>query len=153
MQHSIINYRSPCYTLPPHAYSITVSLCLLTTFSHSPSSLHPKSCCWQTPICSLNLWVQFFSDIIYQVGSCSLYLSLRLSKGVRVLSCFSGVWLFETPRTVAHQVPLSIEFSRQEYWSGLPFPPSGDLPDPGIKSASLRSPALAGRFFTPRTTW
>ena len=130
--------------------------CKFVSFDHLhsfPSSLHPKSCCWQTPICSLNLWVQFFSDIIYQVGSYSLYLSLRLSKCVRVISCFSGVWLFETPRTVAHQVPLSIEFSRQEYWSGLPFPPSGDLPDPGIKSASLRSPALAGRFFTPRTTW
>ena len=64
---------------------------------------------------------------------------------------FIGVWslshvrLFETPWTVAHQVPLSMEFSRQEYWSGFPFPPSGDLPDPGIKPAS---PALAGGFFT-----
>ena len=44
-----------------------------------------------------------------------------------------------TPWTVAHQAPLSMEFSRQEYWSGLPFPSPGDLPDPGIKS---RSPAL-----------
>ena len=49
-----------------------------------------------------------------------------------------------TPWTVACQAPLSIGFSWQEYWSGLPFPPPGDLPDPGIK---LRSPALAGRFF------
>ena len=50
-----------------------------------------------------------------------------------------------TPWTVARQVPLSIEFSRQEYWSGLPFPPPRDLPKPEIE---LASPALAGRFFT-----
>ena len=50
-----------------------------------------------------------------------------------------------TPGTVAHQAPLSMGFSRQEYWSGLPFPPPGHLPDPGIEPAS---PALAGGFFT-----
>ena len=55
---------------------------------------------------------------------------------------------FATPWTVARQAPLSVEFSRQEYWSGLPFPPPGDLPNPGIKAASLVSPALAGGFFT-----
>ena len=60
----------------------------------------------------------------------------------------SRVRLFETPWTAAHQAPLSVEFSRQEYWSGLPFPTPGDLPDPEIKLASLASPALAGRFFT-----
>ena len=48
----------------------------------------------------------------------------------------------------ACQAPLSLEFSRQEYWSGLPFPTPGDLPNPGIKPASLASPALAGGFFT-----
>ena len=53
-----------------------------------------------------------------------------------------------TPWTVAHQAPLSMEFSRQEYWSGVPFPPPGGLPNPGIKPVSLASPALAGRFFT-----
>ena len=50
-----------------------------------------------------------------------------------------------TPRTVAHQAPLSMGFSRQEHWSGLPFPTPGDLPSPGVESASL---ALASRFFT-----
>ena len=50
--------------------------------------------------------------------------------------------------TVAHQAPLSVGFSRQESWSGLPFPPPADLPDPGIKPTSLASPALAGRFVT-----
>ena len=49
---------------------------------------------------------------------------------------------------VAHQVPLSMEFSRQEYWSGLQFPPPGDLPYPGIKLMSPVAPALVGRFFT-----
>ena len=55
--------------------------------------------------------------------------------------------------TVDPQAPLSLGFSRQEYWSGLPCPPPGDLPDPGIESASLMSPALAGEFFTTSTTW
>ena len=53
-----------------------------------------------------------------------------------------------TPWTVAPQAPLSMGFSRQEYWSGVPFPPPGDLPDPGIKSLYLASPVLAGGFFT-----
>ena len=53
-----------------------------------------------------------------------------------------------TPWTVAPQAPLSMEFSRQEYWSGLPFSFSGGLPHPGIKHTSPVSPALAGRFFT-----
>ncbi|ELR59872.1 hypothetical protein M91_19863, partial [Bos mutus] len=47
-----------------------------------------------------------------------------------------------------HQAPLSMGFSRQEYWSGLPYPPPGDLPNPRIKPMSLMSPALAGGFFT-----
>ena len=54
-------------------------------------------------------------------------------------------WLFVTPWTVAHQAPLSMGFSRQEYWSGLSLPPSGELPGPGIKPTS---PMLAGGFFT-----
>ena len=51
----------------------------------------------------------------------------------------SLVWLFATPWTIAYQGPLSMGFSRQEYWSGLPFPSPGDLPNPGIES---RSPTL-----------
>ena len=58
---------------------------------------------------------------------------------VHLLSCFSCVQVFVTPWTIACQVPLSMEFSRQEYWSGWPFPSPGDLPDPGIKT---RAPAL-----------
>ena len=61
---------------------------------------------------------------------------------------FSGVRLFATPWTVTHQAPPSLEFSRQEYWSGLPFPTPGDLPDLGIEPTSLVSPTLASGFFT-----
>ena len=52
------------------------------------------------------------------------------------LSCFSRIQLFVTPWTAACQAPLSMGFSRQEYWNGLPFPPPGDLPDPGIERVS-----------------
>ena len=60
----------------------------------------------------------------------------------------SHVRLFATPWTVASQAPLSMGFSRQEYWSELPFPSPGDLPDPEIKPVTPVSPALVGRFFT-----
>ena len=70
-----------------------------------------------------------------------------------VLSCFNCAQLFETPWTVDHQTPLSMEFSRQEYWSELPCPPPGDLPEPEIKPMSLTSPALASGSFTTSTTW
>ena len=55
--------------------------------------------------------------------------------------------------TVAPQAPLSMGFSRQESWSGLPCPPPQDLPDTGIKPTSLMSPALAGGLFMTSTTW
>ena len=67
------------------------------------------------------------------LGQCIFLLLISWWKS---LSC---VWLFVTPWTVAHESPLSMGFSRQEYWSGLPCPPPGDLPDPGIEP---RSPAL-----------
>ena len=60
----------------------------------------------------------------------------------------SHVQFSAIPWTVAHQSPLSMEFSRQGYWSGLSFPPLGDPPDPGIKPVPLGSPALTGGFFT-----
>ena len=61
--------------------------------------------------------------------------------------------LCATLGTIAHQAPLSMGFSRQEYWSGLPWPPPGDLPNPGIELWSLTSSALVGRFFITSTTW
>ena len=65
--------------------------------------------------------------------------------GCAVLNDFSRVWLLATTWPVARKAPLSMGFPRQEYWGGLPFPPLGNLPNPGIKPVS---PALAGRFFT-----
>ena len=63
----------------------------------------------------------------------------------------SHVQLFATPWTSARQAPLSMGFSKQEYWSGLPFPSTGDLPDPRIEPGSLTRSALAGGFFTTST--
>ena len=102
--------------------------CLANSWTHSqlPSdSLHWR---WPWPVLGV---------IIHTVIVC-------------VLNRFSPVWLFAT---VARQAPLSMGFSRQEYWSGLPCPPPGDLPDPGIEPASLMSPALAGGFFTTSPSW
>ena len=62
-----------------------------------------------------------------------------------LLSCGQ---LYVTPWTVALQASLSMEFSREEYWSGLPFPTPRDLLNPGIEPVSLVSPALVGGFFT-----
>ena len=70
-----------------------------------------------------------------------------------LLSRFSHVRLFVTLWTVAHQASLSMGFSRQAYWSGLPYPPPGDLPHPGIEPESLMSSALADGFFTTSITW
>ena len=70
-----------------------------------------------------------------------------------VLNHFSCVWLFATLWTVAHQAPLSMRFSRREYWSGLPCLCAGNLLNPGTEPECLLSPALAGRFFTTSTTF
>ena len=75
---------------------------------------------------------------------------------VCVLSHFSPVRFFATLWTVALQAALSMGFSRQEYWSGLPCPPPGDLPDPGIEPMSLVYPSLTDMFYIPginSTTW
>ena len=70
-----------------------------------------------------------------------------------MLSHFSHVWLFVTLWTVIHQAPMSMGFSRQEYWSGLQCPSPEGLPDPGMEPTSLLSPVLAGEFLTTSTTW
>ena len=74
-------------------------------------------------------WVREFRSLFTVFSECHLYC-------VCVLSHFNCVQLFATPRTTAFQAPLSMGFSWQEYWSGLPFPPPGDLSHPGIKPAS-----------------
>ena len=97
-------------------------------------------------------WAANTSTFIYMCVCvcvhCSL-LTLTLSPGFYfscacMLSCFNHVWLFVTLWTVAHQAALSIGFSRQEYWSGLPFLSPGDLPNPGIKP---RSPTLQADLY------
>ena len=65
-----------------------------------------------------------------------------------MLSCFNCVQLFATPWAVALQAPLSMGLSWQEYWSGFPFPPPGDLPNSRIEPASPEAPILTGEFFT-----
>ena len=70
-----------------------------------------------------------------------------------LLSHLIPVQLFATLWTIAYQAPLSMGFSRKEYQSGLPCPPPGDLPNPGIEPRSLVSPAFPGGFFITSTTW
>ena len=72
---------------------------------------------------------------------------------LKVLSRFSHIQLFVTLWTAACQAPLSMGFSRQEYWSELPCPSPGDLPDPRMEPESLMPPALAGGFFATSATW
>ena len=70
-----------------------------------------------------------------------------------MLSRFKSIRFFVTPWTVDCHTPLSMGFSRQEYWSGLPCPPPGDLPNLGVEPVSLLSPAVAGGFSITSATW
>ena len=98
-------------------------------------------CEWdQQPQCILLFYyLKYYKQSHYKTNSSHSRLSARQLKHVQ---------LFATSWTVAHQSPLSMEFSRQEYWSGLPCPPPGDLPDPRFEFTSLVSPALVRMFFT-----
>ena len=99
------------------------------------------------------------NSIVFSNSQCtSSYRLYIISRLLMVLVCvcaqlLSSVQLFAIPWTVAYQASLSLKFSRQEYWSRLPCPPPGDLPDPGIEPMSLTSPALVGKFFTSSATW
>ena len=85
------------------------------------------------------------TDLLF---SCSVYvLGCVCTKSLQLCLALCKPW------TVAHQAPPSMGFSRQEYWSGVPFPSPEDLPHPGIEPESLMSPALAGRFFITSTIW
>ena len=78
----------------------------------------------------------------------SRIIHFSLEGSLCMLSCLSHVQLFATLWTMAHQAPLSMGFSKQEYWNGLPCSPPGHLSHLGIEPTSLLSPALAGRFLT-----
>ena len=83
------------------------------------------------------------------VGSFLLHLSVCLNQVLCVCAqSLSCVRVFSTSWRVARQAPVSMRFPRQEYWSGLPFPSPGNLPNPGMDPTSLASPSLAGGFFT-----
>ena len=85
--------------------------------------------------------------------------SVQCSHTLRYIACLfcvcmlNHVRLFATLQTVAHQAPLSMGFSRREYWRVLPCPPPGDLPDSGVEPMSLMTPALAGRLSTDSAIW
>ena len=90
-------------------------------------------------ICSFSSIFFFFLAVVNTLESHKIFFLMHLQNGLNelcMLSRFSRVRLFVTPWTVVRQAPLSMSFSRQEYWSGLPCPPPGDPPDPGIELMS-----------------
>ena len=125
-------------------YSLNLKMFLLLFFPKvSVSLFFPQG---------LPLFICKMLDIVLQVMEAFSFLfnnfflnNYALDFCVCVFSC---IWFFVTPWTVAHQAPLFMEFSRQEQQSGLPCPPLGDLPDPGVEPAFLMSPGLTGWFFT-----
>ena len=135
----------PCYSInsiPCYSYYIVGPCCLSFLLINVIACFYQS----QTPSPSL--------PHLLPLGNHKSFLYVCESFSVScMLSRFSHVRLCATPWTVAHQAPLPMGFSRQEYWSGLPCPLPGDLPDPGIKPMSLMFPALAGGFFTTSTTW
>ena len=84
---------------------------------------------------------------------CHFSLELKTSLLLLLLSRLSRVRLFVKLWNVVCHAPLTMGFSRQEYWNGLSCPPPGDIPNPGIEPMSLMSPALEGRFFATSTNW
>ena len=106
---------------------------------------------WNRPE-SLEIELHKYSQMIFNKGVTTIKWSKeslqQIVLDVDMLGGFSSVQFFVTLWTVAHQVPLSVGFSRQEYRSGLLCPPSGNLPNPGIEPTSLTSPALTSRFLT-----
>ena len=110
----------------------------------------------ETEICDKN-WI-YDQHLIIRFKRKTVYIVINVEKaaaiirvhaccGPSVMSSFSWLWI------VAHLAPLSMGYSRQEHWSGLPCPPPGNLPNPGIEPRSFMSPTLVGRFFTTRATW
>ena len=93
----------------------------------------------------------FLSENTCLISGCWVDAFAQMWNSCGMLTHFSWVQLFATIWTITRQAPLSMGFSKQGYYSGLPCPPPRDLPDPGIKPMSLTSPALAGGFFTTIT--
>ena len=114
--------------------------------TRTPKHRLEMSHCWSgTPVFSFNWMRNTFLLFLGHHGVASLNWACKRH--------FSHVQLFVTLWTVDHQAPLSVEFSRQEYWSGLPFPSPRDLPNLEIKVMSAFVFHIAGRFITHRATW
>ena len=135
-----------------YGWCVCVCVCVCVhTHTHTTFSLFIH-CQWTFPCLVSSAAVK---KLVFQIQGQRFGLRFRVrvptqwgngdpEKSNAVLSCFSHVWLFATLWTVTHQAPLAMGFPRQEYWSGLPFPPPGDLPNPGIEPTSPVSPAWAG---------
>ena len=110
-----------------------------------------SDCSWEVWGCVLDKYF-FCACVMLHLKYCICAYSIHayMNLAYVMLSHFSCVQLFATLWTVACQAPLSVGFCRQEYGRGLPCPPPGDLPNPGIEIVSPMSPALAGGFFTTR---
>ena len=123
------------------SHSALFSWCSLHLTVNNTKHLLPSPC-WppRFTIQQSSYYLPFVYIYIWWIG----YPKKAMRVKVKVKS-LSHVWLFATPWTVAHQAPPSMGFSRQEYWSGFPFPSPGDLPDPGIEP---RSPALQANALT-----
>ena len=151
-----LQHRGKIYTLPVCSHIFTSEqnnvaahlICMYPTHTH----IHKQCVYYMTKTAlrcrhlefTLILLINLGKDGVHPHKSCSFSISISHlpSLPLCVHACTLGhVWLFVTPWTVVHQAPLSIRFPSQEYWSGLPFPPPEDLPDPRIKPASPVSPA------------
>ena len=128
-----------------------VCVCVCVCVHHTPHFLYPFTVNGHFHVLAI-VSTAAVKKLVFQIQGQRFGLRFRVRvptqwgngdprKSNAVLSCFSHVWLFSTPWTVTHQAPLAMGFPRQEYWGGLPFPPPGDLPNPGIEPTS---PALAG---------
>ena len=132
-----------------HTTSLVFSLFFPLPFFYPPRCATPH----RPPLCSSNT-----PGLAVPQGLCTGCSSLKKASSLRythqfsLVQSLSHVRLFAIPWTAVPQAPLSMEFSRQEYWSGLPYPTPRDLPDPGIKPTCPASPALADRFSTTKPT-
>ena len=151
--HGLQHTRPPCPSTTPGVYSDS---CPSSQYAIQPSYplLSPSSPAFKfSQHQGLFQWVSSSHQVakyIYIYVCVCVWLcecAKSLQSYPTLCNTMDGIWLFVTQWTVAHQAPLSMGFSRQEYCSGLPCPPPGDLPDPGIEPASLTSPSFLYHWF------
>ena len=135
MNKSVLVYSGCCNKIPQTRWLINKKHLLLIVLEFGS----PKSGCQHGQMKAL-FWT---ADFLYP------HITERPIVRAYMLSCFSHIWLFASLWTVACQAPLSMGFSRQGYWSGLPCPPPGDLPDPGIEPASVSSALQVDSYTEP----